>query len=146
VVRSAHPQDSFAAWGARSAWITDGHALDFGLGDRSPLARLYDLDGWVLLLGVGHLNNTSLHLAEHRASFPGRRVIEGGLPMVADGVRRWTRYRDLDIDESDFEAIGEAFERETGLVQRGRVGNGKAALMPQRPLVDFAVKWMEANR
>jgi aminoglycoside 3-N-acetyltransferase len=107
---------------------------------------VYDLNGWVLLLGVGHINNTSLHLAEHRASFPGRRVVEGGLPVLVNGVRQWIRYQDLDIDESDFEAIGEAFERETGLARRGRVGNGQAALMPQRPLVDFAVTWMEAHR
>ena len=32
-------------------------------GERSPLARVYDLDGRVLLLGVGHGNNTSLHIA-----------------------------------------------------------------------------------
>jgi aminoglycoside 3-N-acetyltransferase len=39
-VRSAHPQTSFAAVGARAAAIVDGHALDCQLGERSPLARL----------------------------------------------------------------------------------------------------------
>jgi len=52
---------------------------DHGLDDpreNSPLARVYDRDGDVLLLGVGHDSNTSLHLAEHRADFPrGRRRV-----------------------------------------------------------------------
>ncbi len=34
--------------------VTAGHTLEFGLGEGSPLARVYDLDGFVLLLGVGH--------------------------------------------------------------------------------------------
>ena len=146
LLRSAHPQVSFAACGAKAAAITEGHCLDFGLGEGSPLARLYDLGAWVLLLGVGHESNTSMHLAEYRASYPRRRVIEGGFPVLVDGVRRWTRYQDTDIDESDFEVIGAAFELETNLTHRGRVAGADALLMPQQPLVDFAVRWMEANR
>ena len=37
-------------------------------GEQSPLARLYECNdnGYVLLIGVQHRNNTSLHLAEYR--------------------------------------------------------------------------------
>lgn len=59
------------------------HSLDDALGEGSPLARVYDLDGQVLLLGVGHDNNTSLHLAEYRAEFPGRRWEGQGSPPGA---------------------------------------------------------------
>ena len=64
VRRSSHPTVSFAAAGPRAAELVDRHDLADGLGDESPLARLYDADGFVLLLGVSHWNNTSLHLAE----------------------------------------------------------------------------------
>src|SRR5690349_7103098 len=60
---------SFAAWGRHALPITANHALDYGLGEHSPLARLYDLDGSVLLLGVGYERRTSLHLAEYRAPY-----------------------------------------------------------------------------
>ena len=58
--------------GPNTGAVVADHSLDHPLGERSPLARLYDLDGHILLLGVGHANNTSLHLAEYRADYPGK--------------------------------------------------------------------------
>jgi aminoglycoside 3-N-acetyltransferase len=146
VLRSRHPQVSFAAWGAQAMSVTSGHALDFCLGEGSPLARVYELNGWVLLLGVGHENNTSLHLAEYRASYAGRREVVSGAPLEIQGRREWVKIRDLDGDASDFDVIGLSFERQTEQVVRGRVGQAQAVLIPQRPLVDYAAEWMEANR
>ena len=99
-----------------------------------------------LLLGVGHSNNTSLHLAEYRATFPGKRDITQGAPVLRDGQREWVSYPELDLNDEDFAALGADFERETGLARVGRVGRGEARLLPQRALVDFAVGWMSANR
>ena len=146
VRRSLHPQVSFAAWGAQTAAIIEGHSLDFSLGEGSPLARLYELEGWVLLLGVGHKNNTSLHLAEYRADYPGKRLKKCGAPVLVDGRREWVEFQDIDLDTTEFEEIGEHFARETGLLLQGGVACTTALLMPQRPLVDHAVQWMEGNR
>lgn len=145
VVRSCHPTCSFAARGPRAEEIVGRHELNDGLGEGSPLARLYDADGWVLLLGVGHANNTSLHLAESRSEYPGRLTTSQGSPMLIEGRRRWVEYSELNLDESDFEQLGLDFAA-TGLEQSGRVGVGTARLMRQRQVVDFAGEWFARNR
>ena len=72
-LRSAHPAFSLAALGPNAPYLVADHALEEGSGDRSPLGKLYEIDGHILLLGVDHWNNTSLHLAEFRANYPGKR-------------------------------------------------------------------------
>jgi len=146
VRRSDHPQDSFAAWGRDAAFITERHELTSGLGEGSPLARLYERDGSVLLLGVGHGNNTSLHLAEARATFPDKRLGQQGAPLLIDGVRRWVAFETLDVDAEDFPQLGAAFARDTGLVRAGQIAAAPALLMPQRALVDYGTRWLTANR
>lgn len=144
--RSGHPQVSFAALGRHDAFVAEGHELASGLGERSPLARVYDLDGSVLLLGVTHANDTSLHLAEYRASFPGKRTARVGALLLVDGRRRWVEWEDLDWDESDFDRTGADFAAGTDAERVGTVGAATARLAPQRALVDFAVSWMERHR
>lgn len=146
VLRSGNPLVSFSASGAAAAQVVNGHALDFGFGEQSPLARIYDLDGWVLLLGVGHSSNTSLHLGEYRALYPGGPVVENGAPILEDGIRKWVTIRDMDVDYSDFEALGACYERAGGRVRRGHVACAEARLIPQRPLVDYATRWIAEHR
>jgi aminoglycoside 3-N-acetyltransferase len=145
-LRSSHPHASFAARGKHASVITATHPLESALGEESPLARVYDLDGSVLLLGVGHGNNSSLHLAETRARYPGKRRVRNGAPILVDGQRRWVEFEELDGDTDDFAQIGRDFAHDTGLVQQGLAGQATALLMPQRPLVDYGVRWMEEHR
>ncbi|WP_020545757.1 aminoglycoside N(3)-acetyltransferase [Nonomuraea coxensis] len=142
--RSAHPHTSIAAVGPRAAEITDGHARDCLLGERSPLARLYDADAHVLLLGVGYDRCTAFHLAEYRR--PGRPPRRTYRAVVDDGDgRRWAEFEDVELDSGDFAALGAAFER-TGAVRRGRVGAAEARLFSLRAAVDHAVGWFDAHR
>ena len=136
VRRSDHPTVSAAAHGPQATALVGDHSLDRGLGEGSPQARLYGLGGHILLLGVGHANNTSLHLAEHRAVPDGHPMLRQRSPMIVDGERVWVEHDELDED-NDFDRIGEAFA-DAGRQRTGPVGAGTAHLMRARDLVDFA--------
>jgi aminoglycoside 3-N-acetyltransferase len=142
-LRSVHPQVSFAALGPQAAAVTAGHALDSGFGERSPVARVHDLDGDVLLLGVGHGSNSSLHLAEHRVPDPPRE--RSAAAVATPGGRRWLSWEDVMPEAGDFETLGASFDA-TGRTTAGRVGEADARLMRQRELLEFAVGWLQANR
>ncbi|KWX71690.1 aminoglycoside 3-N-acetyltransferase [Paenibacillus riograndensis] len=146
VKRSSHPISSFAAWGRHRDEIIDGHALEYAFGEQSPLARIYDLKGSVLLLGIDSLSNTSLHLAEYRAEYAGKQEVTAGAPMLVDGARQWVEFRDYNWNSDDFAAIGRDFGQETGQITYGKVAAAEAQLIPQREIVDYAVKWLEQRR
>jgi len=145
VMRSSHPSVSFAAHGPNAEFLLDDHDLNFGLGERSPLARLYDKGGSVLLLGVNHQNNSSLHLAEYRWQHIDDTQYRAGAPVLVGGKRKWIEYDDVDNKPDDFPRIGKAFERQFPVATH-QIGAGTAKLMLQANLVDFGVSWMDRHR
>lgn len=121
-VRSAHPQTSFAAIGARAAELLGDHDPHCHLGERSPLARLYEADAQVLLLRVGFEACTAFHLAEYRmAPPPPARTYR----CVVGRKGNWISYEDAVLDDSDFPALGARLPRalfsETEIAGRGVV-------------------------
>jgi aminoglycoside 3-N-acetyltransferase len=145
-VHSGHPALGFVAHGAAADELMRPHPLASGLGDDSPLGRLYDAGARIVLIGVGHANDTSLHLAEHRAEWPGKTWGTAGAPMIVDGERRWVTYRHLELAEDDFESIAAEFEASGGEQVRAPLGLGTVLSCDLRSIVDFAVRWMSAHR
>ncbi|MEB8341238.1 aminoglycoside N(3)-acetyltransferase [Streptomyces endophyticus] len=137
-LRSAHPQTSFAALGPRAAAVTEGHAVDCRLGERSPLARLEELHARVLLLGAGYEACTGFHLAEYR-------IPAGHEDAGRPGPHGWEHVREVTIDADRFDELGAAFERDTP-VTLGRVGAAEARLFPLADAVAYAEKWLPAHR
>lgn len=144
-IRSDHPARSVAAWGKYAKYLTENHDLSNIFGEGSPVGKLYELDGYVLLLGVGYDKNTSLHLADARAEYPNKHLCTESSAIMINGERVWKSYETLYVDGEDFIEIGEAFEQQKTM-KKAALGNGTITFMRQRELVDFAVEWIEKNR
>lgn len=144
-IRSDHPVRSMAAYGKNAEYLMNGHSLGDIFGESSPLGKLYKLDSYILLIGVGYDKNTSLHLADVRATYPRKHMEDNSCAMLVDGTRKWITYQTLYVDGEDFLDIGNAFEKKNE-VKKIIIGNANVKLINMRTLVDFAVAWVEKNR
>jgi aminoglycoside N3'-acetyltransferase len=103
----------------------------------SPVGRVYERDGKVLLLGVGHDSDTTLHLAEVLAGVP------YGIPKHCTILRERRRIR-VEYLENDHcctqFALADDWLREQGLQREGPVGAADARLVRSRDIVRVAVE------
>ncbi|MBO0475525.1 AAC(3) family N-acetyltransferase [Vagococcus sp. DIV0080] len=143
--RSSHPSRSLAAWGKGAEDMMVAHDLSDIFGPSSPLQKLYELKGKVLLIGVGHDKNTSIHLADALAEYPSKHHETHFSAMTINDKRVWQSYNTLYVDGEDFEEIGEAFENKHDVSVK-LLGEATLKLMSQCDLVDFSVEWIEKNR
>lgn len=148
--RSQHPDGSFAAVGAHAHWLTKDHPLQYGYGPGSPLAKLCDVGGQVLLLGAPFDSLTLLHYAEHLAKVPDKRIVRYRMPVLRDEQRVWVELEEFDTSRGIvdwqggdyFTVIAEDFLK-SGRGRSGRVGAAESYLFHAPELVEFAVDWLE---
>jgi aminoglycoside 3-N-acetyltransferase len=134
VLRSDHVH-AFAAAGPQAARIiADPLPLPPHI-PASPVGRVHDLDGKVLLLGVGHDADSTIHLAELMAGVPYR--VPKHCTVLRDG-----RPARLDYQENDHccvrFALVDEWLRARGLQSEGRVGHAHARLARARDVVAVA--------
>ncbi len=128
--RSIHPIQSFA--GIYADKFLAAQTMQNPLG---PIEALAEAEGWVLLLGLDHTVNTSIHYAEKLA---GRKQFV-----------RWAVLPDRVIecpgfpgDSAGFEAIAPYL---TGITRRVKAGEAVIQAMPLRPLIQVATERIKAD-
>jgi aminoglycoside 3-N-acetyltransferase-4 len=135
VARSTHPF-AFAALGPRAGEITADPLPIPPHIPESPVGRVFDLDGQVLLLGCDHGANTTLHLAELLGGAPYR--VPKYCTVLEDG-----RLVRIDYGENDHccerFALADDWLRERGLQAEGPVGYAHARLFRARDVVAVAL-------
>jgi aminoglycoside 3-N-acetyltransferase len=142
VVRSTHPGGSFAARGRLANFICAPQALSPPHGPDSPVGRVHALDGQVLLLGVTHSEDTTLHLAEAIAHVP----YSVSHPTVIDeaGAAKTVMVAETDHCCRGFR-ITDQWLRARGAQREGKVGNADARLCRSVDLVAVAVEHLAAD-
>jgi aminoglycoside N3'-acetyltransferase len=141
VLRSDSPH-AFAAAGPHAGDITRDQPVDIPHGPASPVGRVHDLDGQVLLLGVGHEANTTLHLAENLARVRYRRQAMAMVLVAGRATRCY--YEEVDHCCENFQLM-DGWLDPAGLQRRGTVGYGKARLIRARDLVRVAMAHLQDN-
>ena len=131
VLRSDSPH-AFAAAGPHARTVTRPHPVDVPHGPDSPVGRIHELDGYVLLLGVGHDADTTVHLAEYLASVRYRR--HKYLTIIRDGRPARFEYDEIDHCCEKF-ALVDGWLDEQGCQRRGVAGHGDARLVRARDVV-----------
>src|SRR5690606_1233477 len=122
--RSKHPILSFAGINQEQTLATQTFEEPL-----APLQTLYDIEGCVLLLGVDHTVNTSIHLAESKA---GRKTFT-----------RWALTPTAIIECGNFPGCSDGFNQADDLLedltQTKRIGDAKVCCLPIKPMVDKLV-------
>jgi len=146
--RSLNPEASMIAIGAQAGWITRDHPMNYGYGAGSPLAKLVEIKGQVLMLGAPLDTITLLHYAENRAKMRHKNTVQYSCPVMVEGQKVWVEIEDFDTgdhhDDYTFEQIAlEYLAANRG--RRGRIGNAESFLFDADDLADFAIRWLETH-
>ncbi len=147
--RSGNPEASCVAVGSKAKWLTENHPLQYGYGPGSPLAKLCELKGKVLLLGAPFGSITLLHYAESLANVQNKKAISYKVPVLRKGKREWVEIEEFDTcgnvlpnAEQYFDAIPRAYLA-SGKGANRKVGTANSYLFDAADFVKFAVQWLE---
>jgi aminoglycoside N3'-acetyltransferase len=136
VLRSDHC-NAFAAVGPKAAEIISGPLPLPPHIPESPVGRVHDLDGQVILIGVGHEADTTLHLAELLAFVPYH--VPKYCTVLQDRYPVRIYYRENDHCCERF-MLADNWLRERGLQSEGYVGRAYARLARSRDIVRVALE------
>ena len=151
-IRSLHPTHSVVAFGKSAAEFIKGEEK---CGSPAPvnscLSRLYEENGKVLLIGVGHERNTYLHSVDERLGIPDRlnpnpfviniRDYDGNIIQSPPFRTHYTVASDTCVSEY-YPNYKEAFEHD-GAVTYGHLGKALVYICDCRKMTDTVKKLWE---
>ena len=144
-VRSWHPTHSVAAIGRAAEELTRDHLQFRALGKGSPVDRLTNRGGYVLLLGVGHNRNSTVHIGEAWAEVgyidvkPYSHAISEAVIIAPDDQRIRTRLFRQPGCARGFVKL-EPYLRERGAIRDSRIGDAPVQLMRAQDIIDAVVE------
>lgn len=133
---------AFAAVGPLAARITASHPIDPPHGLDSPVGRVFELDGQVLLLGVRQDSNTTIHLAENLAGVRYRR--DKYITLLKEGRPTRFAYREIDHCCQNFSLVDDWLDSR-GLQCHGTVGHAETRLARSRDIVELVTARLKAD-
>lgn len=155
-VRSLHPTHSLAVFGKEAAAFVQGEersATPAPMG--GCLSRLYEMNGKILLLGVGHERNTYLHAVDERMNLPNRLLPEGFTVTITDWQGRTLQspvfhphhVEGIPVGCSEYYPNYKRALEHTGAVTYGTLGKALVYCCDARRMTDTVMHlWQQADR
>ncbi|MCR2821648.1 AAC(3) family N-acetyltransferase [Lederbergia panacisoli] len=142
VLRSIHPNSAFAAYGKYAHEIVAEHPIDQPEGINSPIGKVFQLDGRILLLGVSHDSNTTIHLAESLNDVPYRTF--STILLSNNGQIKKVEVPIINHCCQNFKKV-EPLLKEKGCLTIQKIGNGMSQFMKASDVVDVASVQLKKN-
>ncbi|MFC1736268.1 aminoglycoside 3-N-acetyltransferase [Candidatus Hydrogenedentota bacterium] len=149
-IRSRHPF-GYTAVGKLADHLVKHEQLQYRDGSGSPLEKLCEVSGKVLLLGSPTAKVTLLHHAENLAQVPNKRVDRYKMPILQNGERTWVEFEEYDTTkgivpwpDDYFQTIVDKYIND-GHGTLGAVGMAKCHLFDAESLKSYGVDWMERH-
>lgn len=148
-IRSLHPTHSVAALGVNAESLTDDHVDSITPCDElSPYGKLARLqNGYILLIGVSHMSNTTFHHVEEivgvdyhlqKEMVAAQIITEGAMLTQHIFIHAYGTPRNFDIMEPVF--------LERGVQRNGQIGDAVVRLIHAGGMVELTSKALRANR
>ena len=155
-IRSDHPEASLVALGGSAQWLTKDQPTDHPYGAGSPLAKVLEAKGSILMLGAPLETITMLHHAEELADIRNKRSVHYSAPVKTPTGIEWREIHDINTSTGAFSyepVVGgrDAFEviaeeaLAAGIGRERAIGESRSVLFPAQELVTFAVAWLEGH-
>lgn len=151
-VRSLHPTHSMAVFGKNAREYIQGEEKSCTPAPvGGALSRLYELNGKVLLVGVGHERNTYLHSIDERLDIPNR-IAEHGFPVTITDWDGNTHHNPdfhphytsgIRINLSEYYRNYKHALDMTGAVQYGWMGNALTYCCDCRKMTDTVLRILQ---
>lgn len=142
-VRSCHPTHSVCAFGEKAEWFTESHEFSptpCGIG--SPYDKLVQSGGLILLIGVTHDSNTTMHYIEEIAEVPWHmqpgtalstiKFADGRIAQIPVSLHKYGTPRDFTRLEREMLA--------KGIQVNGKIGESTVRLVKAREMVELVLK------
>jgi len=144
IKRSQHPLKSVSALGRLASYLTREHAFHEPEGTTSPIGKLYECNGYILLLGVGLGHCTEIHLAEYIADVPYLYESKMKVLRLLGGEKCFDVIKRYPNGAKYFDKLMPNLQK-GGLINTVEYNNKKFHYFKLKPVIDMALQFLKTD-
>lgn len=138
VYRSNHPMHSCIAWGKYAKLMCDKHPLHFSLGKDSFLDKICEMNGYILLLGIGY---NDCDIFKYASTIVGKAAVRTiSSPIDKKGKTEFVDMLDIEYSKKGISHIKTMME-ERSVVKDSFIGNAHCRFFKAKEAANLALAY-----